>query len=68
LDRWFLIQTLVDSRFVVGMSPDSILMANRIIEITELMDVKVKLEEIQDVVENMVTLLLIATIMNLGSM
>jgi hypothetical protein len=68
LDRWFLIQTLVDSRFVVGMSPDSILMANRIIEITELMDVKVKLEEIQDVVENLVTLLLIATIMNLGSM
>ncbi len=58
----------MDSRFVVGMSPDSILMANRIIEITELMDVKVKLEEIQDVVENMVTLLLIATIMNLGSM
>jgi hypothetical protein len=39
-----------------------------IIEITELMDVKVKLEEILDVVENMVTLLLIATIMNLGSM
>jgi hypothetical protein len=34
-----------------------------IIEITELMD-----EEILDVVENMVTLLLIATIMNLGSM